>query len=524
MSLQYRAIWQDDSDTLLDTGRSYFQDWLTNKGVDLILREEGIEESDTDIVYVDPVADNDVQALRIRLVEKRQYKASGRQRWTTAALWMTDGTNGWTWIDVRMSSDNISDSPSIYPPGLVRTLLTTRQSRLDNLGPDPINVSTERDIDGLLERLYDPKRTVPVILFSVDNSIQISLFDRRVIETARRLAGCADVRRLTRETQHLFHDLIETESLSVFGGAVRIYLPIRDKYEPQPWKHRYIRRLPVDPEKAADLVVNRVLPRVIIQEPPSIYRTHIRALLATRRRDYKETAEDLFEEAGKLADEIDKLSIDNENLESELRKARELQDEAEAQAEDFERKNRYLREKLRVLGEEPVYIEQQVIVPRSIKEAIDIAMETFDDVVIHPEAPRDITRLDNHTRSSIWGRKIYGYLESLNAYSAANYDGDFWLWNRQPGHDYSIPSNVIASGESETVRNNSKLIADRLFPIDQAVDSSGRIRMESHLKVDRGGGISIPRIYFCDDTKGNTGKVHVGFVGPHSEVPNKSKN
>ena len=28
------------------------------------------------------------------------------------------------------------------------------------------------------------------------------------------------------------------------------------------------------------------------------------------------------------------------------------------------------------------------------------------------------------------------------------------------------------------------------------------------------------RIYFYDDTHGNTGKIHVGFIGPHYLMPN----
>lgn len=48
--------------------------------------------------------------------------------------------------------------------------------------------------------------------------------------------------------------------------------------------------------------------------------------------------------------------------------------------------------------------------------------------------------------------------------------------------------------------------------------------MFAHLKVSEGGGQNIPRIYFHDDTKGVTGKVHIGFFGPHRFVPNKSTN
>ena len=48
--------------------------------------------------------------------------------------------------------------------------------------------------------------------------------------------------------------------------------------------------------------------------------------------------------------------------------------------------------------------------------------------------------------------------------------------------------------------------------------------MEAHLKPVQGGGMQIPRIYFYDDTKGRTGKVHVGFIGPHDRMPNLSSD
>jgi len=48
--------------------------------------------------------------------------------------------------------------------------------------------------------------------------------------------------------------------------------------------------------------------------------------------------------------------------------------------------------------------------------------------------------------------------------------------------------------------------------------------MVAHLKVAEGGGAQIPRIYFLDDTKGVTGKVHIGFFGPHRFVPNAGAN
>jgi hypothetical protein len=78
--------------------------------------------------------------------------------------------------------------------------------------------------------------------------------------------------------------------------------------------------------------------------------------------------------------------------------------------------------------------------------------------------------------------------------------------------------------ESETVLNNERLASHRILPVDRAVDGAGEVLMQAHLKIQLGGGPTIPRIYFHDDTRGSTGKVHVGFFGPHDLMPNTKTN
>jgi hypothetical protein len=72
--------------------------------------------------------------------------------------------------------------------------------------------------------------------------------------------------------------------------------------------------------------------------------------------------------------------------------------------------------------------------------------------------------------------------------------------------------------ESLTVNGNERLWAKRVFPVDSRVDPSGRKYMQAHIKIAEGGGPLAPRIYFLHSPK--TGKVHVGYFGPHRNVPN----
>lgn len=74
--------------------------------------------------------------------------------------------------------------------------------------------------------------------------------------------------------------------------------------------------------------------------------------------------------------------------------------------------------------------------------------------------------------------------------------------------------------ESQTVVNNAQMAAKRVFKVAKVVEPSGEMFMRAHLKIREGGGGLAPRVYFYDDTAGKTGRVHVGFVGPHYLVPN----
>jgi hypothetical protein len=78
--------------------------------------------------------------------------------------------------------------------------------------------------------------------------------------------------------------------------------------------------------------------------------------------------------------------------------------------------------------------------------------------------------------------------------------------------------------ESETVIANPRLRWMRGLPIDPAVGVGESVLMEAHMKIAEGGGPIAPRIYFYDDTAGSTGKVHVGFIGPHRYMENKGTN
>lgn len=523
MSLQYRAIWRGNCPDIIETGRNTFQAWLTSKDISLDIPTEGASEYNGNRVIVNSVERPQVRALRIRLDEVRPV-TQGEEQWSTTALWMTDGTEGWNWIDLNwVSHDIYQRPPDISAPRLISMLLARQaeRNRLD-IRAEPRFVE-EGDLVDLVEWLYDGDRSVPVVIYSFDERIDRDLLVSRADQSARRLAGCADVRILTDVSQVLFDRVMASKELSVFDGAVRIYLPGIDENDPHPWRHRYIlpQFLPENPFKAANPVMTRILPRVIAQQPPLFYRRHVAKWLGIDERDWQKYAIELDEELRRLQEEF-----------ADMREYRDLAIEEATESERSHHKIsssvRSLRSELRKTGTNPDVIEQNIEIsdPVSCSEAIELA-GSLEHVVIHPNAPTNIESLDSHEDAELWGRRTYRHLRALDSYvesKSGGYNGGFVDWCDNSGHDDVITaSKFVAMKESQFVRN-SQLIRHRRLPIDQRVHAEGYITMEAHLKPIQGGGLQIPRIYFHDDTRGVTGKVHIGFVGPHELMPNKSAN
>ena len=533
MSLQYRAIWRDGRPDLIETGRSTFQEWINSKSIDLLVPGDGVSKSDANEVVVDAAVESTTSALRIRLNEDSSVEG-GEERWTTTVHWMRHNHDGWVWVDVEWVSDvAFAHPPEMAAPRLVRTLLTQRMAKDDRsrLGPTPSRVGT-RDVTSLIEWIFAQERAVPVVVYSVDQTIRPEDYAARIREAASRLAGCADVRMLTAESEPAFNETMAQISLSVFQGAVRVYLPGLDEDDPQPWRHRYTRAryLSDNPYKAANPVVRQILPRMVSLQPPEVYRMEIKHLLDRQRHDWEAIAEEFDEDNTNLNEDIRRLQREKEQLQLDRDIAYEEAIESEREASRTRRRLIHLRNHVRSLGEAAEEIEEAVeegVDPTSCMDAIDLAQE-LQHVVIHPKAARDIARMDESPESELWAQRIYRHLQSLDAYArdkTNGFVGSFKEWCANSGSDFAISSKFIAMTESEWVKNNERFRSHRRLPIDPRVVNEGEIEMLAHLKpVEGGGQKTIPRIYFHDDTMGATKSVHIGFIGPHDLMPNKSTN
>ena len=83
-----------------------------------------------------------------------------------------------------------------------------------------------------------------------------------------------------------------------------------------------------------------------------------------------------------------------------------------------------------------------------------------------------------------------------------------------------IPASMWSLGEGVSVVNDERLYERRVFPVPVETSPSRMAYMGSHLRIGQGSGCA-PRMHVLDDT-GNSGKIIIGYVGPH--LPNRLTN
>jgi hypothetical protein len=126
-------------------------------------------------------------------------------------------------------------------------------------------------------------------------------------------------------------------------------------------------------------------------------------------------------------------------------------------------------------------------------------------------------KLDRGQESGLWLRRTWAVLRRLEDYARAKAAG-------ASGVEYSnfklfatafpvrfVTGTTVTLNESATVRQDPKMARARTFntPI-------GDVFMEEHAAIGSGRP-PAPRLHYKDDTNGTTGRIYVGYVGPHLE-------
>ncbi|MCY3948129.1 MAG: hypothetical protein OXF61_02890 [Acidimicrobiaceae bacterium] len=157
----------------------------------------------------------------------------------------------------------------------------------------------------------------------------------------------------------------------------------------------------------------------------------------------------------------------------------------------------------------------------SVKQALELARTHLTALSI-PESVVEaaVADLDKSGRRQARGRAVMEVLRALHAYALDPARGsDFKQWCERGGSgDACCSANRVKMHESDGVQQRERMVRARKLPVDPALDVSGRRAMPAHIRLDQGE--TAPRLHFLDDTqpktgKTHTGKVHIGYIGPH---------
>lgn len=130
--------------------------------------------------------------------------------------------------------------------------------------------------------------------------------------------------------------------------------------------------------------------------------------------------------------------------------------------------------------------------------------------------------LDVMPSASSWAQTAWQAALAMNDYAEAitegRFGGGFSAWCKEPPPGgRAISAGKVAASESDTVKGNAKMSRRRLLPVPSDVDPAGKVYMWAHIRLGGGAGMSAPPMHYFDDVK-NTGKVYVGYLGPHLPV------
>ncbi|MGW9324264.1 hypothetical protein [Streptomyces koyangensis] len=360
-------------------------------------------------------------------------------------------------------------------------------------------------------------------------------WSRSVVEPLfRYLHGLAVLYVLTPEAQTRFNGALEYHP--VFGGGVRTYLPGLDPaWKPDAQRHPVMSRrtIEADPRRAASILA--ALPQRLSSRQPlpaallSIPRQRTRPRTTADGTDVAQLRSDR-EALTALLDEAERaeaMRVDEINdLYAELAKADQASNELRGENEELydkvqesQRLIRFLREQLQEAG--------QFALAHAPADAEDIIYpETFSELLDRLNELTGISFTGNHkvTRSldsqsvDNWLYVAWDGLLALNHFAQSSADGaasgDFLSWCKSDASSaFPFPAAKVAMRESDTVARKAKLRTERMLPVPEAVSPDGRVFMQAHLKI--GGGNTIaPRLHFYDDCP-RSGKVYVGYLGPH---------
>jgi hypothetical protein len=568
MSVLYRAVWNDDRAELVDGAMASFRAWVGSKsGGTIDVPSQGVKtgrgflsrsRSPEDTCDAEARADRtsgsgDSSVLDVARAAYVELRPDGSRWTTTLRAWVCrepedeDRLEGaqWLWVDVEAVTDGSLDGVVVAAPTLVRDLIVTGEAphrRCVSMSTEPAEYRAGAGAEELADLLGHADRDIPVVVFSPSDAIEdgtAPAWTEIVGRATRSLAGMASVATVDKAASGALESILGS-SYGVRDDSIRIYLPDLDPaMERDEWRHREIppARFTRYPTTAAKLLARSLGPRAASRRAPRSYDAARKLLESGRDQNSAELLEllDLAEQESRqqrdrlaLADDryVDLLA-DHDAVLADLAVLREAALQSRVERER-------LLGTLRRHGMEEDYwtdcaqVEDGPDLPPRASNPSEAALLAqlylSDHLDLPDEACLDLADLDGAVESSAWGQTAWQGFRALHAYaqetSAGVATGSFWTWCESSRHPlaWRATPKKLAMSESEKLKSQRRLWSKRHLPVSKDVHPSGSVHMEAHLKIAEGGGPLAPRIYFLHSPA--TGKVHVGFFGPHKHMPN----
>ena len=519
----YRAVWIDNSLNVTDVLYESVQDWLRGRGTPMDVIKNQVVVKDFRTATWSQFENALGRAEQFNLIEEHQGN------WITSitAIWTPE--NNVYWADVRTELP-MSQVGIVKAPSVVRGLLLSGgepQIGRDNIEVQPREIDDQNSLARLVDGLNDEERVIPYLVYRVGTASERNLSIQRATRASETLAGLAQVF-LVDEATIPFLNGVLPDALKLDEIGARLFMPeaLQRTYDAKLTYFVPSTELGDDQKQLGRMMLARI---GMTSQWPTIPVTwsllkkecdNVRTQLLTQAKERGASIntgaiprpaphEDAHEEIQRLRAEVD-------NLQNEVMTA------AIAAEEQSENAERYLNQMVtRLLQTDS--ISHRDVYRITLAETIAAARAHSRFLVIPASAEQAIDVLEASATSGTWARELSQLFASMERYAKAvasgTFTGDYMLWCQRHG-DYS--AHKVAMTESDPTKNNPELRATRVFEVSTDVDPRGEKLMLAHVKIQLQGGSQIPRLFFHDDTKGATGKIHIGFIGPHYLVPTSS--
>ena len=252
--------------------------------------------------------------------------------------------------------------------------------------------------------------------------------------------------------------------------------------------------------------------------------------LGQRESELERQVSDLRTQELELADQVERLGQQEDALEKQVNGIGEREERLQREIDHLRDRETDLESEVDRHMERIKELQQyrpdstrsswHLMVPYSnFQVLVHLAQQQLSGIQIPDEALQGAKQLSGGKEKN-WLRDTWMALGSLHEYASTDHRfHNYMAWTKHSNSDHRLSEHRVSMSESESTMNTFR--ETRVFPVDPRVDPSGYVEMQAHLKIQSKGSIS-PRVHFFDDTEGETGLVHIGYIGPHLPIASGS--